>query len=131
GSVLTTCTWEPCVTCGRRVGAFGATVLESMRNQVSELAPRYGPRRHLRAYRTLQERAQELAADPGLGLVFLHLPVPHDPFIYDRRTGEYSLRSRDGYLDNLALADRSLGEILDALTSSGLASRTSVLVFGD
>lgn len=131
GSVLTTCTWEPCVTCGRRVGAFGATVLESMRNQVSELAPRYGPRRHLRAYRTLQERAQELAADPGLGLVFLHLPVPHDPFIYDRRTGEYSLRRRNEYLDNLALVDRSLGEILDVLTSSGLAPRTSVLVFGD
>lgn len=131
GSVLTTCSWEPCVTCGRRVGAFGSTLLGSMRNQVSELAPRYGPRRHLRAYRAIQTGALELAADPALGLVFLHLPVPHDPFIYDRRAGDYSLRTRHEYFDNLALADRSLGEILDALTSSGLASRTSVLVFGD
>ncbi len=131
GDVLTACTWEPCVTCGRRVGAFGATLVESMRNQISELAPRYGPRRHLRAYRTLQTRARELAADPDLGLVFLHMPVPHDPFIYDRRAGEYSLGTRHEYLDNLVLADRSLGEILDVLTSSRLASRTSVLVFGD
>ena len=130
---LTTCTWQPCLTCGRRVGAFGGSLPESVYNQISELAARYGPRRHLRAYRALQQRALELAADPAVGLAFVHLPVPHDPSIYDRHTREFSLWAvgRRDYHDNVALADRSLGEILRALDASNLASRTTVIVFGD
>ena len=130
---LTRCTWEPCVTCGRRVGAFGDSVLESMANQVSELAPRHGPRRHMQAYRSLQAGALDLVADPTLGMVLVHLNVPHDPAIYDRRIADFSLRSpaRRDYYDNLALADRSLGELRQALADSGLADRTSIVVFGD
>ncbi len=133
GDSLTTCTWQPCVTCGRRVGAFGDSVLESMANQVSELAPRYGPRRHLQAYRALQKRALELVADPTLGLVLIHLNVPHDPPVYDRQLDDFTLRSpaSHGYFDNLALADRSLRELREAIAQSGLADRTTIVVFGD
>ncbi len=133
GEALTSCAWQPCVTCGRLVGAFGRSVAESMRNQVSELAPRYGRRRHLEAYRELQAAALELAADPSIGLALLHLPVPHDPPIYDRARGEMSLSvaSGRGYFDNLALADRSLGELRAAMERGGVWERTTILLFGD
>jgi hypothetical protein len=133
GEALTSCTWQPCVTCGRLVGAFGDSVAESMRNQVSELAPRYGRRRHLEAYRELQAAAIGLVSDPSIGFALLHLPVPHDPPIYDRALGDVSLSVKPGrgYFDNLALADRSLGELRAAMEQHGLWEHTTILLFGD
>jgi hypothetical protein len=133
GEALTSCSWQPCVTCGRLVGAFGGTVTESMANQVSELAPRYGRRRHLEAYRALQAAAIRIARDPSIGLALLHIPVPHDPPIYDRARGEMSLvvPPGRGYFDNLALVDRSLGELRRAMEESGSWKSTTVVLFGD
>jgi hypothetical protein len=133
GDSLTACDWQPCVTCGRLTGVFGNSLGESMWHQASELAPRYGRRRHLAAYEALQRAAIALAADPSIGFALLHLPVPHEPGIYDRRRGAFSVRAApgDGYVHNLALADRSLGELRAAIDAAGLDGRTSVLVFGD
>jgi hypothetical protein len=115
------------------VGAFGQGVLESMRNQASELGPSYSRRRHLSAYRALQDAAISLATDPAVGYGLLHLPVPHEPPIYDRRRGAFSLRRPPGagYYDNLALADRSLGELRRAMEAAGTWAGTTLVVFGD
>jgi hypothetical protein len=133
GDVLSDCAWQPCTTCGRMVGAFGEGVLESMRNQASELAPFYSRRRHLAAYRALQDAARSIATDPAIGFALLHLPVPHEPPIYDRRRGAFSVRrpSGAGYYDNLALADRSLGELRRAMEAAGTWIGTTLFVFGD
>lgn len=133
GDVLTDCAWQPCTTCGRMVGAFGQGVLESMRNQASELGPFYSRRRHLAAYIALQDAARSLATDPAIGFGLLHLPVPHEPPIYDRRRGAFSLRRPPGagYYDNLALADRSLGELRRAMEAAGTWVGTTLFVFGD
>ncbi len=133
GSVVTTCSWQPCVTCGRMVGAFGSSVRESMANQVSELAPRYGVRRHLASYRALQAAALAQAPDRSLGFALIHLPVPHAPPIYDRRTGHFSLTvpAGEGYFDSLALADKSLGELRRAMEANGSWTATTVMVFAD
>jgi hypothetical protein len=133
GDSLTTCDWQPCVTCGRLTGVFGNSVGESMWYQASELAPRYGRRRHLAAFRALQRAGVDLAADPAIGMAVVHLPAPHEPGIYDRARGELTSRSipGDGYVHNLALADRSLGELRRAMESSRVWDRTTVMVFGD
>jgi Sulfatase len=104
-----------------------------MWHQASELAPQYGRRRHMAAFRTLQEASIALATDPSIGLALLHLPVPHEPGIYDRTRGDFSIRAAaaDAYANNLALADRSLGELRAAVDSAGLSARTTVMVFGD
>ncbi len=68
GPVVTTCSWQPCVTCGRMVGAFGSSVGESMANQVSELAPRYGVRRHLAGYRALAGRGARASSGSLAGI---------------------------------------------------------------
>ena len=133
GDSVTECTWEPCVTCGRLTGVFGSSFADSLKYQVAELAPRYGPRRHLGAYRDGQRAALALAGDPAIGFALLHLPVPHAPAIFDRHRDDFAIGrvAGDGYLHNLALADRSLGEIHEAVEQAGLSGRTTIVVFGD
>jgi hypothetical protein len=79
----------------------------------------------------LDERALEVAADPGIGLVLLHLPVPHPPAIYSRTEETLTPRGRLGYLDSVALADRTLGRLRQRLELAGLWDRTAVLVSAD
>jgi hypothetical protein len=59
----------------------------------------------------MRRRAIELAADTRFQLVYMHFPIPHLLGFYDRRSAQYSIEDSSGYLDNLALADRTLGEI--------------------
>ena len=79
----------------------------------------------------LRGRALELAADPSMGLVLLHLPLPHPPGIYDRARQEFSLRGRVGYADNLALVDRTVGMLREKMEAAGLWERTAVLISAD
>jgi hypothetical protein len=69
--------------------------------------------------------------DPRLDLVFVHFPVAHPPGIYNRFKKEYSIGDDARYLDNLALADRALGELRGELERSGLADKTDILVSSD
>jgi hypothetical protein len=130
---LNACFWEPCVTCGRRVGTFGATLSDSMVSQLSELAPRHGPRHHVRSYSRIRTQALELAGDRRYQFVFLHFPVPHDPWIYDGREHELTwLRPGPrGYFDNLVLADDTLAAVREAMERAGAWDGTHVLVLGD
>ena len=51
------------------------------------------------------------------------------PGIYDRSRGRE--RAGGSYIDNLALADRSLAEMMAALSTTALASKTTVIVCSD
>ena len=64
-------------------------------------------------------------------MVVIHLPIPHPIGIYDRSAQAFSLHARSGYLDNLALADRTLGELRRAMEQVGLWDNTTVLVTSD
>jgi hypothetical protein len=132
-ATLSACSWEPCVTCGRRVGTFGASLVDSMVNQLSELAPRHGPRHHIESYRKIRARALDLAAASRYQFVFLHFPVPHDPWIYDGTTHELTwIRpGARGYFDNLVLADDTLAAVRQAMEQAGTWDRTHVVVIGD
>lgn len=84
---------------------------------------------HREAYRVLLERARNLIADPSLRFVFVHLPVPHPPGIYRRATN----RQENGgsYLDNLALADRTLAELRTVIEHTPDANTTMLIVSSD
>jgi hypothetical protein len=73
--------------------------------------------------------ATELIRDESISFVFIHLPVPHPPGIYDRRTG--TLRASGTYIDNLALSDRVLRELIRSLNETALASKTTVIICSD
>jgi len=74
----------------------------------------------------MRRRAVELAADTRFQLVYMHFPIPHLLGFYDRRKQQYSTEDSASYLDNLALADRTLGEIRAAMPAG-----TQLLVTSD
>jgi membrane-anchored protein YejM (alkaline phosphatase superfamily) len=74
-------------------------------------------------------QAKALIRDQSIGFVFIHLPVPHPPGIYDRRTGHE--RASGTYIDNLALADEVLEELMGTLQTTASAAKTTVIVCSD
>jgi hypothetical protein len=84
---------------------------------------------HTREYQELTGAADSLIQDESVRFVFLHLPVPHPPGIYDRKTN--TLGVKGSYLDNLALADRTLGDLLDVIQKTAAAPRTTLIVSAD
>jgi len=81
----------------------------------------------------MQADAMRDVVDPSLNLVYLHLPVPHAPYLYDRFSYQFPKRylGVGSYLDNLALADIYLGDFREAMTNAGLWDKTTVLVTSD
>jgi arylsulfatase A-like enzyme len=84
-----------------------------------------------KVYENLTGRANRLLAQNQPDFVFLHLPVPHPPGFYNRRTGQFETINRASYLDNLALADKTLGELLATLHASPRWANTSIVLCGD
>ncbi len=84
-------------------------------------------------YEAMLRIARENVVDPRLNVLLLHLPIPHGPFFYNRHSGKPDLRypTAKGYIDNLVLADRTLGLLRDDLQSAGLWDSTTVVVSSD
>jgi hypothetical protein len=73
--------------------------------------------------------AKALIRDQNIRFVFIHLPLPHPPGIYDRQTG--TVRGGGTYIDNLALSDRVMGELMSNINATPLARKTTVIVCSD
>lgn len=82
-------------------------------------------------YQRVLESALKAAVDPDLDLVFVHSPAPHPPGIYDRTKNDFSLASTNGYIDNLELVDRTIGELRRAMESAGVWDQTTVIISAD
>ena len=67
------------------------------------------------------------------GFVFLHYPVPHSLNIYNRHTRSFGANRsvQGGYVDNLALVDRLLGEIRGTMEQAGTWDDALVIVSSD
>ena len=90
-------------------------------------------RQQVETYHEILQRGLAVANDPAYGFSFIHLPIPHAPHAYDRRTGQFTLRNSPirGYFDSLALLDSCLGEIRRSMESAGMWDKTSVLITSD
>jgi hypothetical protein len=84
---------------------------------------------HRRDYEEVMKNAEDILRDQRIRFVFLHLPVPHPPGIYDRTTHQIS--SHGDYLDNLVLADDTLGTLMKILRSTQRGQQTTVSVSSD
>ncbi|MGA3048690.1 MAG: sulfatase-like hydrolase/transferase [Terracidiphilus sp.] len=84
---------------------------------------------HEAAVKDLEQHALETAANSQADIVYLHLPVPHPPAVWDRRTGSFALGG--SYLDSLDYSDRLLGRILDVLEAQPRWAETTLIVHGD
>jgi hypothetical protein len=90
-------------------------------------------RQKARQYLDLLAESKKNVTDSTLGLVFLHIPVPHAPHPYDRFTGRLDAANRpvSGYIDSLALLDRMMGELRAAMESRGTWDHTVLLMSAD
>lgn len=88
-----------------------------------------GPEEQLRRYAWQHERARTLVRARDLSLAYIHYTIPHLPAIFDRRNG--AMRHGGGYEDNLALADRTVGELRHTLEAAGLWGTTALVVTSD
>jgi hypothetical protein len=84
----------------------------------------------VKSYLEILDGSKEAVVNDDLGLILLHLPVPHPPGIYDRAKKDFSLEEHS-YLDNLALADRTLGELRRTMEISGTWDNTTIIVTSD
>jgi hypothetical protein len=135
--VLNDCIWEP--NDPLLLEAYGASENRSvlanaaihpdavLARLTSSTAPPVNA--HLQQYRNVMGRTHALIEDSQIQLVFLHLPVPHPPGIYDRQ--RHQLRPSGTYLDNLVLADDSLGTLLQEIDATPSAGQTTVIVSSD
>jgi len=82
-----------------------------------------------RDYEAGLERAKALLRDPAVRFSYIHLDVPHPPGIYDRKMRTFS--KGGSYIDNLALADEALGQLLDLAEATPNWSETTLIVCGD
>jgi hypothetical protein len=79
-------------------------------------------------------QADQLLHDDSLDFLFLHFPLPHPPSAWDRKTGTWADAKtpyRPSYEDNLALADRELGHIMQVLRADPRWPVTTVILNGD
>jgi hypothetical protein len=95
------------------------------------LKSEYVQRRQLRQYFAIRDRAYHDAADPALDFVYIHFPAPHLFAIYDRKRNDFTLSAKTGYFDNLALVDRTVGELRAQLEKAGMWDSTTLMITSD
>jgi hypothetical protein len=92
---------------------------------------KFGVQQRTKSYMDLEQHAAEVLKSDQADFVFLHLPVPHYPNIWNRSEGKFSEKCGSSYVDNLALADRELGSVMATLKSSPRWKDTTLIVEGD
>lgn len=85
----------------------------------------------VRTYQDLMQHADSMLLPSGPDFVLIHLPIPHPPAFYSRRTGRFDKYGHGSYIDNLALSDKALGHLLTILKQSPRWKNTSVVICGD
>ncbi len=132
GSSLTYCSWYPLPLFEpARSLTFGGSIFQ----QIAALG---GPFRNCQMFVNIcQESLHDslsLVADPRYGLILLHLPPPHAPWVYLPKKDQFTclgMNDVTGYLNNLALADKHLGALRQALESSGQIKSTWIIQSSD
>ncbi len=91
--------------------------------------PTFTQERHADDWAEVMPQADALLRDQSIGFVFIHLPVPHPPNLYDRKLARRA--TTGSYIDNLALADQSLAHLMETIDSTPMAAKTTVIVCSD
>lgn len=133
GTIVEQCTWRPESRLFAGHMSSSNTVWQNTLAPLGSKFRRPGETNltaeHREAYQALLARGLQMIGDDRIRFVFVHLPVPHPPGIYDRVSGR--LRDGGSYLDNLALADATLGEIRAAIAGTVSADNTILIVSSD
>jgi Sulfatase len=84
---------------------------------------------HVATVKDMSQHALAALANSQADIIYLHMPVPHPPAFWDRRSHDYGVGG--SYLDSLDYSDRFLGQILDVLEAEPRWSQTTLILQGD
>jgi hypothetical protein len=84
---------------------------------------------HQAVVKDIEQHALSTVDNSQADILYLHLPAPHPPAVWDRRTGMFALGG--SYLDSLDYSDRLLGKILKTLEAQPRWAETTLIVQGD
>ena len=79
----------------------------------------------------LQQHSLQILRADQADFVFIHLSIPHSPNTWSRAQNGFTNQCGSSYLDNLALTDRVLGQLLATLQASPRWGQTTLIVQGD
>jgi hypothetical protein len=85
---------------------------------------------HIQTFDKVRDNALRMLRNPNLNLVFLHMPIPHPPGIWNSTEHVLTDGPAD-YIDNLRLADLTLGQMRRTLEKTGDWDSSAVLVSSD
>lgn len=140
--VATDCYWSNADAQDRGPTSTGATFAQNvwfpLRIMVEEaVAPRsawadvaaWNAGGHIEAVKDLREHELETVANSQADMIYLHIPAPHPPAFWNRRTAAFAVGG--SYLDSLDYSDRLLGQILDTLEKQPRWADTTLIVHAD
>lgn len=130
---LSHCSWWPVyqTVTGRTAEE---SLFSSLGAQLAGLLPTNGRALHIESYEHIVADAKRAVTEQKHGLLYLHLPSPHPPAIYDRKARKTTVMSWSnvtGYLGNLELADQALGEVRKAMEAAGTWDGAIVVATAD
>jgi hypothetical protein len=82
-------------------------------------------------YFQIRDHAYQEAVDPRIDFLYVHFPTPHLFAIYDAQRKDFTLSEKTTYFDNLALVDRTVGELRKKLEQAGMWDTTTLLISAD
>ncbi len=136
---LNYCTWRPLAMQHNSTGDHFTQILVNQDRSLFEtnLFSLFGrslpTEQHTRMYHGVMGDATQLIGDPNYAFTVIHLPIPHEPHGYDRKTKTFTLGNSPytGYVDSLALLDRTVGELRQTMERAGTWDSTTVLFTSD
>ena len=90
----------------------------------------YDAQYHQMDYRELLDAGDSLLTNSSTNFIYLHMPIPHPPGIYDRQRSNLTTGSAS-YIDNLALADNYLAHVRRILELQDEWNSSTIVVMGD
>jgi hypothetical protein len=138
-SGLSYCNWRPMAMQYNSMGEGFLRILVNQQRSLLEttmfslFGRSLAAEQHTKVYKAILREAEELANNPDFAFTVIHLPVPHAPHAFDRKTGDFTLGNSPiaGYVDSLALLDRTVGDIRRSMERAGTWDSTTVLFTSD
>jgi len=132
GKGLNYCAWYPFPMFEP---ARAKTIATAMRREIGCIPWSWHIRRtYISVCRDGLRESLSLVTNTVYGLILLHLPPPHTPGVYLPEKDQFTfwgMSRHAGYLRNLALADKELGQMRRAMETSGQWDKTWLIISAD
>ena len=142
-SLLSACSWQPGIFGYIDAEVSGASLSDSVWKNALAMPRHYltiwnllpaenamtMQATDIRDFRSVNEKARRILQEENLRFIFIHLPTPHPPGIYNRNTHQFC--ACGNYIDNLALTNDTLRDLLAVIDQTHSASHTTVIVSSD